>query len=303
VANRTLIECTDATWNAVTGCGKISSGCKNCYAERHWKRLTGNPATVYFKRPFTDVQTHLKRLSQPQHWRKPRLVFVNSMSDLFHEDVPFEFIHRLWRSMMAAHRHFYQILTKRPDRAAAFFRWNAALPAEQRIRPHCKHIWLGVSVENQDMVDVRVTALLGLPAAVRWVCVEPLLGLVDLAPYLDGRCADRPFALADDLCLQCEATETVGDPPGAIHWVVVGGENGPRARPCHVEWLRQVVAQCRDFGVPVFVRQLGARALWDIEGHTVLMPALARKISGRAQWPADLRIQEYPSYYISTLRY
>lgn len=297
MADRSLIECTDATWNAVTGCDKISSGCKNCYAERHWKRLTGNRRTVYFGRPFTDVRTHPERLSQPRHWRKPRLVFVNSMSDLFHPDVSFEFIHLLWQNMMAAHRHVYQILTKRPQRAAAFFRWNASLPAHQRIQPYCRQVWLGVSVENQDLAEERVPSLLELPAAVRWVCVEPLLGPLDLAPFLDRREGEPPPATAR--CDHCKGQvhgAGEGRPGAAIHWVVVGGENGPRARTCHVDWLRGVVEQCRTFRVPVFVRQLGARAHWEVDGQTTLMPVEARKMGGRPHWPAGLGPQEYPRY-------
>ncbi|WP_081616864.1 MULTISPECIES: DUF5131 family protein [unclassified Thioalkalivibrio] len=131
MSTRTLIECTDATWNVVTGCEKISAGCKNCYAERHWRRLSKNAATLYFNRSFDDVKAHADRLSLPLHWRKPRLVFVNSMSDLFHPDVPFTFIHRVWSKMMFAHQHFYQILTKRPENALAFFGGTRHYPSSR----------------------------------------------------------------------------------------------------------------------------------------------------------------------------
>lgn len=293
MADRSLIECTDATWNPVTGCEKVSSGCKHCYAERHWKRLTGNPRTVYYRRRFTDVQVHPDRLEQPLHWRKPRLVFVNSMSDLFHPAVSFEFIHALWHHMALAHHHVYQILTKRPDRAREFFRWNDALPAADRIQPICRHVWLGVSVETQALAQQRIPALLELPAAVRWVCAEPLLGPVDLTGFMG---AGGVTAQAEgERCAACAAAG-VPEPvaAGGIHWVVMGGENGPRPRPCRVEWLADLAAQCREAGVPVFVRQLGAAARRQVDGSSRLLPVEARRMGGRAHWPRPLQAMEYP---------
>lgn len=286
MSDRSLIECTDATWNPVTGCTKVSAGCKHCYAERHWQRLRGNPNTVYYQRPFSDVRTHADRLDQPRRWRKPRRIFVNSMSDLFHGDLPFEYIHLLWSHMAAAHRHRYQILTKRPARAAAFFQWNAALPADQRIRPYCRNIWVGVSAETQATLEERVPILLRLPVGLRWVCVEPLLEAVELRGYLGRQAPALPPESA-----RCEGCV----PPRRrtpIDWVVVGGEGGPRARACHVGWIRDVVAACRRRGVPVFVRQLGAAAC-EATGAEPLAPE-ARKVGHPEHWPVDLQVQEFP---------
>ena len=294
MADRSLIECTDATWNPVTGCTKVSPGCKHCYAERHWTRLRGNRGTIYYGRSFTDIQTHPERLDQPQRWRKPRLIFVNSMSDLFHPEVPFEFIHSMWRHMAASHQHIYQILTKRVERAAQFFAWNDRLPASERLRPHCKHIWFGASVEDQETADDRIPQLLRLPVAVRWICVEPMLAPVDLSPWL-GLTTSAAGAGGESRCQHCRWDNAGARPASAaIHWLVVGGESGPRARACHVNWIADTLRECRKAGIAAFVRHLGSAAHWDHAGETCLMPKSSRKIGSVAHWPAPLQMQAYP---------
>lgn len=267
MGDKSGIEWTDATWNPVTGCTKVSQGCKHCYAERIWKR-------PYPNRAFTDVQCHPDRLGQPMRWSKPRRIFVNSMSDLFHEAVPFEFIAAIFAIMGVTTRHTYQILTKRPERMLEFFRWCAD-ESEDWMKPptgdgwqdqpdamfikhspylsgtgpynnllpwkgydNCgpvypyENVWLGVSVENQETADERIPLLLQTPGAVRWISAEPLLGPVELRDWLYG-------------------------PAPAIDWVVAGGESGPKARPSHPDWFRGIRDQCLQPGVPFHFKQWG----------------------------------------------
>ncbi len=160
----TKIEWATKVWNPVTGCSKVSAGCKNCYAETNAKRFWG-------KRKFTDVQCHEDRLMDPLHWKKPQRIFVNSMSDLFHPDVPFEFIYRVYHFMMGIPRHTYMILTKRPERAIEFFEWWTKPNRPMGVQPiwEYKNIWLGVSVEDQKTADERIPLLLQTPAALVFV--------------------------------------------------------------------------------------------------------------------------------------
>lgn len=231
MADKTGIEWTDATWNPVTGCAKVSAGCKHCYAERNWGRLQHLPA--YAGRAFTDVATHADRLLQPLSWRRPRRIFVNSMSDLFHQDIHADFIGMVFRTMARAPQHTFQVLTKRAERM-------------QRLLTHPKmrgfvgdapwplpNVWIGVSVEDQATADKRIPLLLDTPAAVRWISAEPLLAPIDLAEHgLHGG-------------------------PGQLDWVVVGGESGPKARPMHPEWVRGLRDQCSAAGVPFLFKQWG----------------------------------------------
>jgi protein gp37 len=191
----TKIEWTDETWNPVTGCSKVSQGCKNCYAERLWPKVEG--ARVKREggapRPFTHVSVVPDRLTAPLHWTKPRLVFVNSMSDLFHEHVPDSFLDRVFAVMRRAHDHVFQVLTKRPERMLEYVstsgRDGRVFLAGQHV-PFCAacdlprwplpNVWLGVSVEDQATADERIPLLLQTPAAVRWISAEPLLGPIDL---------------------------------------------------------------------------------------------------------------------------
>jgi len=219
MSNNTSIEWTDATWNPVTGCSKVSAGCKNCYAEAIADRFWAG------SRKFTDVMCHEDRLMEPLKWKKPRRVFVNSMSDLFHEDVPDEFIDKIFAVMALADKHKFQILTKRPSRMQSYVVGLVSRPPS--------NVWLGVSVEDQATADERIPLLIETPAAVRFVSYEPALGPVDFSK-VPGQ--SRVVARIPD-------------------WIIVGGESGANARPCKVEWIRKAVTQCAAAGVACFVKQ------------------------------------------------
>jgi protein gp37 len=207
MAEHTAIEWTDSTWNPVTGCTKVSPGCKYCYAERLTER---------FGRRFTEIRFHPERLALPLRWRRPRRIFVNSMSDLFHEQVSEPFIQQVFAVMAEAHWHTFQVLTKRAERLAEVAARLAWPP----------NVWQGVSIENAAYV-CRIRYLRRVPAAVRFLSVEPLLGPIPHLP-LEG-----------------------------IDWVIVGGESGPRRRPLDPAWVRQIRDQCRAAGVPFFFKQWG----------------------------------------------
>jgi protein gp37 len=211
---KSSIEWTEATWNPVTGCSKVSAGCKNCYAERLAFRLQamGNPR---YRNGF-DLMLHEDLIELPKRWREPRLIFVNSMSDLFHELVPIEFIQRVFATMHACPQHTFQILTKRSSRlrrVASQLDWPA-------------NVWMGVSVEDSRVLS-RVDDLRRLPAAVRFLSCEPLIGSLAGVDLTD------------------------------IHWVIVGGESGPFARPMKIEWVREIFRACRKHDVPFFFKQWG----------------------------------------------
>jgi protein gp37 len=242
----TKIEWTDATWNPVTGCTKVSPGCDNCYAKTFAERWRGTPGH-HFERGF-DLTPRPERLDQPMRWTKPRRIFVNSMSDLFHAGVPDAFIFDVFAHMWWAPQHTFQLLTKRHGRMRSLM---PAIEANLRQREadlalvDCPtpltwplpNVWLGVSVEDQQRAELRIPALLDTPAAVHWISAEPLLGPVDL-----GR-TDKD-ALVD----------------GGIDWVVVGGESGKGARPMHPDWARALRDQCVATGVPFLFKQHGAWA-------------------------------------------
>ncbi len=242
MSDRSKIEWCDTTWNVVTGCAKVSQGCKHCYAEVIAKRFWGG-------RKFTDVMVHPERLGQPLSWRKPRRVFVNSMSDLFHEAIPMEFIARVWAVMMGATGHRFMVLTKRPERMREFvtnfmpYAFDVNLLVSQKLKERpAKNIWLGVSAETQEEADRRIPILLQTPAAVRFISAEPLLENVNLLPYL------VPIGYNWDY-------ERRG--PARINWVVVGGESGTGARPMAKEWVRAIRDQCQAADVPFFFKQWG----------------------------------------------
>lgn len=247
---KTRIEWTDEVWNPVTGCTKVSQGCKHCYAERQWPRLNA-PGMPYAGRAFTDVQTHPERLDQPLRWKRPRRIFVNSMSDLFHEDVSFGFIDLVMVEMYKASQHTFQVLTKRPERMLEYMR---SFECRRGIIPlPIPNVWLGVSVEDQATADERIPILLQTPAAVRWISAEPLLGRVDLCDQL---------GMWWNQTMQCfEATghkiNQAINGRGRIDWVVCGGESGPKARPMHPVWPRSLRDQCLAAGVPFLFKQQG----------------------------------------------
>ncbi|MGH8670958.1 MAG: DUF5131 family protein [Burkholderiales bacterium] len=260
----TCIECTEATWNPVTGCSKVSTGCKHCYAEREWKRLSANPKTVYIRRQFTEVRCHPERLEWPLRWKQPRLIFVNSMSDLFHDDVPDAFIERIFAVMGQCPRHRFMVITKRPLRMREFMRKNK--PATQNTERH-RNVWLAISAENQETADERIPILLDTPARVRFLTLEPLLGPIDLKPWLG---AERH---------------------AGIHWVITGGETGTAARPMDPAWARLIRDQCRGAGVAFFFKHHGnCQRLDDGSVRRVPKSASGRLLDGRT-W------DEYPPQY------
>jgi protein gp37 len=214
MANQTKIEWTQMTWNPITGCSKVSAGCKNCYAERLSKRLKAMGVLRYqngFK-----VTLHEDILEAPMKWKKSRLIFANSMSDLFHEDVPLDFVLSVFGVMAHCPQHIFQILTKRSSQLvtlATKINWP-------------DNVWMGVTVEDKDAV-YRVHDLVTVPASVRFLSCEPLIGEINNLP-LDG-----------------------------IHWVIVGGESGPKARPMKPEWVELIYSQCREKNVPFFFKQWG----------------------------------------------
>ena len=230
------IEWTDETWNPVTGCTPVSEGCKNCYAARMAKRLAGRAG--YPKDDPFRVTRHADKQDDPLHWRKPRRVFVCSMGDLFHEDVPDAFIYRVLEVILLTPRHTYQMLTKRPGRMAAVLGGYEAIP----------NLWLGVTAENQQTADERIPLLLQTPAAVRFVSIGPMLGPIDVSPYLGQ-------VHADALGLPYKGDDPWHD---GLDWVICGGETGPGARPMNPKWVRDVRDQCMAAGVPFFFKGWGA---------------------------------------------
>ena len=221
MSEQTSIEWTQSTWNPVTGCTKLSAGCDHCYAERFAERFRGVAGHPY--EPGFDLTLRPERVDQPRTWRRPRLIFVNSMSDLFHEDVPRNYIGRVFDTMETADWHIFQVLTKRSSRMRNFV--NDRYPG----RPAPPHIWLGTSIENARTLG-RLRHLKRTNASLRFLSLEPLLG---------------PLGALD---------------LAGIHWVIAGGESGPGARPVQAEWLRSIRNTCRTQTVAFFFKQWGGRS-------------------------------------------
>ncbi len=282
------IEWTDATWNPVIGCRHVAEGCRNCCAETMSKRLAAmgqadyasilTPAGKFSGHAITRPDT----LPEPLKWRRPRMVFVNSMSDLFHDDVPFEFIAAVYGVMAACPQHTFQVLTKRPERMLEFLEWLAAfegflglaasvqckvdgvsvLPTPAlaalngivhgQVKLPLSNVWHGVSVAKQKDADRNIPILLKVPSAIRFISAEPLIGPVELTRLVNPVCANgKPL-------WPCSESMLFG-----LDWVIVGGESGPGARPCDVAWIRSIVEQCKAAGVACFVKQLGSRPVAD----------------------------------------
>lgn len=289
----TGIEWTDETWNPVRGCSRVSAGCDNCYA-MHTARRFDNQYGTY--KGLTRIGSRgvdwsgvvrlvPEKLDEPLRWRRPRRVFVNSMSDLFHESLSDEDIDRVFAAMTCAQRHTFQILTKRPKRMLDYLSrdhgpvnvlariLNAArampkprgwIAPESHGWPY-RNVWLGVSCENQKAADERIPLLLQTPAAVRFVSAEPLL---------------EPIDFDQSVCRKSNGTND-------LDWIIVGGESGPGARPCDILWVGSIVAQCRDAGVPCFVKQLGQ--------NTIGVNLADRKGGEPTEWPLSLRVRQFPA--------
>ena len=352
------IEWTDASWNPVRGCSRVSDGCRNCYAERQAARFIGSVKLKDFDEadldevvvrnlPFRGFAQRTKagprwtgrvelipsKLDEPLRWRKPQRIFVNSMSDLFHENLSDEAIAAVFGVMSAAPWHTFQVLTKRPERMRMWFEWvtrelrsdpamllddaisalglslGAMAAFYQRSRGALwplPNVWLGVSVEDQATADERIPLLLQTPAAKRFVSYEPALGPVDFVPYLF---VPVPYGAPSDLMPRNRSTF---DP--ALDWIIVGGESGPGARPFDVAWARSTVQQCRAAGVACFVKQMGAhpRVIAGVEdisylhgvhykedsirlGEPATLDLRDRKGGDWNEWPEDLRVREFPA--------
>lgn len=279
MSNRSRIEWTDATWNPVTGCTKVSPGCQNCYAER----MAGR-----FSRTWTSVRCHEDRLGVPLRWRRPRMVFVCSMGDLFHDEVPDEFIRRVFDTMATSSRHTFQVLTKRPERMRALVPTFADRhTAQDGSGWPLPNVWIGVTAEDRERADERVLLLLQTPAAVRYVSLEPLLGPVRLTDIVNAR-GDSTDALRGETCSY--ESGCICEEPPSLDWVIVGGESGPRARSCNTAWIRSVLEQCKAAAVPCFVKQLGSH--WARWVQDVYRPN--SKGGDPSEWPEDLRVREFP---------
>ena len=246
MSGNSKIEWTEKVWNPITGCSKVSAGCMNCYAESIAKRFWG-------ERKFTDVQFHPERLEEPFKWKKPARVFVNSMSDLFHKDIPFETISRILDVIRCAKRHTFIVLTKRPVRMLEFFTEFVPKHYITDYNFNLPNLWLGVSVEDQITANARIPYLLQTPAIVRFVSAEPLLGEIDLKKI------GLPEAgkLRDALCgygYFSDWQKSIAN--NKLDWVIVGAESGVKKRECNTEWIEDIVSACKQSGVPVFVKQI-----------------------------------------------
>jgi protein gp37 len=311
------IQWTDRTWNPVRGCSIVSPGCVNCYAMKQAHRFSGEGKPYHGLTKQTTagpqwtgaVRVVPSALSEPSSWRKPARVFVNSMSDLFHDGVPDEFIAKVFAEMASARRHTFQVLTKRPERMRDMVSSLASLhTAANGSGWPLPNVWLGTSCEDQQRTDERLPLLLQTPAAVRFVSAEPLLSGIDIAKH-------RPGALG-------------------LHWLIAGGESGSNPRPSELWWFRNLLGQCRDAGVAFFMKQVGGNILdrndrlatdnpapytyknlwpepscgWDdgpsgniqriddgYQGAPLRIRTIDRKGGDPLEWPKDMRVREFPA--------
>lgn len=325
MANNTDIAWTDVTVNPFPGCRKVSPGCANCYAERMARRLKamGQPAyrDVVDEHGWTGkVRTHrgMELMRVPG---KGKMVFVQSMGDLFYEGIPPIGVSWIFYEILHQPQHIWQILTKRPDKALAYYRERPRISQEHDGWPDptmAPNIWLGVTAENQEWTDERIPVLLQIPAAVRFVSFEPLLGPIDLLPWFaDVRCSNcgwLGYRDADDTegglarkydgpadeeghweCPRCGASEDgcVHDysplhnpfgPDPRIDWLIVGCESGPQRRPCDTRWVLDIIEQCRSAGIPVFVKQISMYGKVVHEAERIATH-LGYKVEDIRQWP------------------
>lgn len=311
MGQKTRIEWADSTWNPVTGCTKVSSGCDHCYAETIARRFAGTSA---YPRGFA-LTLRPDRLPQPLRWQRPRRVFVNSMSDVFHADIPTDYIARMVAVMALADRHDFLILTKRHARLRSVFTSpvfhiavldavyriahgddpDVHLSAPQRTAYLARHddavsgftssvfpwplpnVWLGVSAEDQATADMRIPALLATPAARRFVSCEPLLGPVTLTSHLTG-CTCAPADDGEAGGAELRGPVVSGCPAhDGLHWLIAGGESGPAARPMQPRWVRGLRDECVAADVPFFFKQWGE---WGPVGDGQMF-RMNKRLSGR----------------------
>ena len=244
--SKTSIEWTDFTWNPVSGCTKISPGCKNCYAERYAMRKLGKFSADHQvwsirnggnarDREFGDVREHPEELGKTTELKKPHKIFVGSITDIFHDNVSKQFLDWILSEVLINKKHIYQVLTKRTKRMQQYFT-DKSIPGGNVI----PNLWLGTSVEDQKFADIRIPYLLVTPAAVRWLSIEPLLDDIQLEPLIWKYVSQKqPYN-------------------EALNWVVVGGESGPGARPMNLKWVRSLRDQCKTMGIPFFFKQWGS---------------------------------------------
>lgn len=315
MSGTTKIEWTERTWNPITGCSKVSPGCDNCYAETMSNRLSRLPkyAGVAKNGRWTgDVFCQDVLLEEPFSWKEPTVVFVCSMSDLFHSKVPWEFIVKVFDVMAATPWHTYQVLTKRPGRMAYFaekiwpkqggywepVEWTS--PSRARVMDKWpgtawpSNVWAGTSVESQKYAP-RLDCLARVPARIRFVSVEPMLDSVDLRKWLSPR-----FDHCDEETYDCTGCDGLGPrhegecgavvSPPVLSWIIVGGESGPGARPIHPDWARSLRDQCEMAGVPFFFKQWGGyvnAACADVPGSIIRgdQPVYCMKPSGELSEP------------------
>lgn len=331
MADGTKISWTDATWNPILGCSKVSAGCTNCYAIRQVARQAGNANLAKIAGGLTEQRSNgslnwtgkvrfiPERLLIPLKWARQRMIFVNSLSDLFHEDVSDEQIDAVFAVMGLASWHTFQVLTKRPKRALAYFKERWQVPAQvgfagseedrsdrvfykaqdivqdMTMRQGAKfftkegdylwpewplpNVWIGVSVENQQAADERIPPLLSIPAAVRFLSMEPLLGPVEFS----------------DVSGRSDAVSQLGKRAlDGIDWVIIGGESGPGARLMEKAWAERIIAACRTADVPVHFKQGGSVFA---RGYGLLHP----KGGDIEELPASLRVREWPKGYVQSI--
>ncbi|MEU5322928.1 phage Gp37/Gp68 family protein [Streptomyces sp. NPDC021056] len=306
MGDSTKIEWSDASWNVVTGCTEVSPGCDRCYAKTFAERWRGTPGH-HFENGF-DLQLRPERLDIPMTWRKPRKVFVNSMSDLFHKDIPSDYIAQTFAVMALTPRHTYQVLTKRHARMksllnqesfhTAVLAWTGRLQDEKHPMPAWNpgarrlkawplpNVHLGVSVEDQHWADIRIPALAQTPAAVRFLSCEPLIGPVRLhRGHVHCPVHDFPGGFCSSPC------------PHAIlpNWIIIGGESGRGSRPFDPQWAADLIDDARLAGAAPFVKQLGSVWARDTSYAGKTVAAHGDTKGGKPEyWPTRLRVREYP---------
>lgn len=318
MSEHSKIEWTDATWNPVLGCSDVSSGCANCYAKNSVWRMSHNPnakiaaANAGLTERLSNgrigwtgrVNCIEERLRIPLHWKQPRRIFVNSQSDLFHPEVPFEFVDQVFAIMSVTPQHTYQVLTKRPERMAEYLQGAKERVIEIGLKIDAgwddnylcwgwresfwplKNVWLGTSCEDQKTADERVPHLLACPGAVHFISAEPLLGPVCISDeWLPHAFNREPGCSHCETCvgrLNWQSVRPENHGP-FIRWVIVGGESGIHARPIHPDWARWLRDQCQTSYVPFFFKQWGQENTWqkDSEGKWEFVRRAGKKSAGR----------------------